>query len=163
MTTPNYAHALPLVCRHFRNTFQQASHKIIFLFRLYVTYYSIGDLSKTTRVQGGGGASFTVYVCSIRLHEEINSFSSLFAVCVGFEVLTAVAMSSIFWFLVLCSPLKCYRSFEVTYLLLLQGGRISQSRPDVSRSIYYSIQVDFLLGLLFYSEDGSAMFLRNVC
>jgi hypothetical protein len=60
---------------------------------------------------------------------------------VGFEVPTAVVMkSSIFWDITLCGPLKVNRRFGGTYSLLRAG---------------------FLLVLIFDSEDGGDMFLRN--
>jgi hypothetical protein len=48
---------------------------------------------------------------------------------VGFEVLTAVIMmSSIFWDITLCSPLKANERFGGTYRFKLHGRKINQAR-----------------------------------
>jgi hypothetical protein len=51
---------------------------------------------------------------------------------VGFEVLRAVVMkSSIFWDIMLCSPLKVNRGFGGTYRLNRQGPEISHARNQL--------------------------------
>jgi hypothetical protein len=66
---------------------------------------------------------------------------------VRFEVLTAVVMkSSIFWDIMLCSPLKVNGRFRWTYHL-----------PLLSTCFH----AGFLLGLFFDLGDGDDMFFRN--
>jgi hypothetical protein len=77
---------------------------------------------------------------------------------VGFEVLIAVAMkSSIFLDITQCSPVKVNRHFGGTYHLCLQGQGISKAC-----SACCLLHAGFLLGLLFDTEEGSDMFLRNL-
>jgi hypothetical protein len=64
------------------------------------------------------------------------------------------------WDTTLCSPLKINRRFG-TCRLCLQGRRISQARNQCEKGGKHSSAV-FLLGLFFYPEDGSDMFLRNI-
>jgi hypothetical protein len=61
---------------------------------------------------------------------------------VGFEVLTAVVKSTIFWDITLCSSLKVNRRF----------GALLGTYFDAS----------FFFGSFFDPKDGSDMFLRNV-
>jgi hypothetical protein len=49
--------------------------------------------------------------------------------CIGFEVLTAVVTkNTVFWDIMLCSPLEVKRRFGVTCRLRLQGRGISRAR-----------------------------------
>jgi hypothetical protein len=56
---------------------------------------------------------------------------------VGFEVLTAVVIkSTIFWDITPCGPLKANWRFGGTYLLRLQGRRISRTRNQQSSACH---------------------------
>jgi hypothetical protein len=66
---------------------------------------------------------------------------------VGFEVLTAVVMGSIFWDITPCSPSKFNRRYEEHVTIC---------------SACYLLHLCFLLGLFFNLEDGGDMILRNV-
>jgi hypothetical protein len=73
---------------------------------------------------------------------------------VGFEVLTAVIMkTTIFCDRTPCSPLKVNQRFGGTCRLHLQGRRRTV--------LAICFHTGFLLGLLFCSEDGGNMLLRN--
>jgi hypothetical protein len=66
--------------------------------------------------------SYKVFKCFKQKHIHTS-------LLVGFEVLTTVLMkSTIFWDIMLCSPLKVNQHFRGTYHLHLQGRRISQAR-----------------------------------
>jgi hypothetical protein len=81
---------------------------------------------------------------------------------VGFEVLTAVvAMSSVFWDITLCIPLKVDIRFGGTCSLHHHGGRKSQARNQHEAGSKQGF-ADFLLDLYFSPEYGGNMFLRNV-
>jgi hypothetical protein len=80
-----------------------------------------------------------------RLGTRNPSLSSLKAklhnsMYVGFEILTAVVMTSLFWDTTLCSRLKVNQCFGETYRLHLQG--ISQARnqneASSNKSLYNS-------------------------
>jgi hypothetical protein len=52
--------------------------------------------------------------------------------------------------------------FRGTYRLHLQDRRVSQGRNQKKYSASSAGSVGFLLGLVFHTEDGGDMFLRNV-
>jgi hypothetical protein len=87
-----------------------------------------------------------------------------------FQVLTAVVVkNSVFWDITPCSLLKVSRRFGRTYGFHLQNWRVSQARnrheADSKQMLINScclLYAVFLLGLLFNTEDGGDMFLRNV-
>lgn len=75
---------------------------------------------------------------------------------IGFKVLTAMAMrKSISWDIMQCSSVRVDRRFGGTYQLYHHDLRPRQARSKQG--------ADFLLGLLFGSEQRSVTFLRNVC
>jgi hypothetical protein len=73
---------------------------------------------------------------SVRIYQDTVSYPTAVRTSgilfnVGFEVLTAVVMkSTIFWDLLLCSPLSVNRRFGGTYCLHLQSLRVSQTRKQ---------------------------------
>jgi hypothetical protein len=74
----------------------------------------------------------------------------------AFEIHAAVTFdSSIFWDILPCNPVKINRRF---------GGKYSGSKNKPSKKPAQIRQrhAGLLLGLLFYPEYGSDMFLRNV-
>jgi hypothetical protein len=89
-------------------------------------------------------------VPSVVCPDGLSSF-----VFVGFEVLTEVVMkSTILWDITPCSALKINRRFGGTC-------RKKPAWKQVALLVTY-FHAGFLLGLLFDSEDGNDMFLRNV-
>jgi hypothetical protein len=88
------------------------------------------------------------------LHIGINNMDHA-----GFTVLTAVVMkSSILWDISPISPLKNNRRFGETYLLYIQGSRMSHAKNS---KVCYLLHAGFLLGLFFDPEDGSDIFLQR--
>jgi hypothetical protein len=84
---------------------------------------------------------------------------------VGYEVLTAVVMSSntgIFRDITPCSPLKVNQRFEGKYPLLLHCRKISRARKQSQGRWQAEPHAGFFLGLFFDPEDGGDMFLHNV-
>jgi hypothetical protein len=77
----------------------------------------------------------------------------------GFEVLTPVVMNiSIFWDIMLYSPLKINRCFEETERLHLQDRIICPTRNQLSTCFHAGA----LLSFFFNREYEEDMFLRNV-
>jgi hypothetical protein len=72
------------------------------------------------------------------IHWFLNPINSVDSI--GFEVLTAVVRSSIYWNITPCSPLKVNRRFGETYRLHLQGRRISEKAggKQTSYAVYFS-------------------------
>jgi hypothetical protein len=62
----------------------------------------------------------------------------------------------------LCTPLRFMRRFGGTRFFHLQDGRRNQAKNVMEQISIIALQDDSLLGLLFYPDDGSGMFLRNV-
>jgi hypothetical protein len=74
------------------------------------------------------------------------------------------SLTSIFWDIKSCSPLKVNRRFGGTYQLHLQGRKINPGRYQRERK--WQAELDFhagvLLGLFLDPEDGTGIFLQNV-
>jgi hypothetical protein len=101
---------------------------------------------------------------------------------VVYDALTAVVVkSSTFWGIIVCSPLKVTRRFGEACCLHLQDQGISQARNQHKFLCLLSVKrklcekqttfrrlcfppdfYGYLCSILFYSEDGSSAFLRNV-
>jgi hypothetical protein len=107
-----------------------------------------------TRTLGGGAprASYFNITYSVNL-SFICALQENDFYFVGFEVLTSVVKSSLFWDITLCSWLKVNRRFGGTCRLHLLGRRVNQARYQ--REMRWQAE-------LFDPQDGGDMFLRNV-
>jgi hypothetical protein len=61
------------------------------------------------------------FIATVGVYARGNMFH------VGFEVLTAVAVSSVFWYIMPCSPVEVDRSFGRIYGFHIQGWRVSDT------------------------------------
>jgi hypothetical protein len=66
-----------------------------------------------------------------------------------------VLKNSVLWDIMPCNPMKVSCCF---------GSSIfkAETEPNKKRALSRRSRPDFLLGLFFYPEDGSDMFIRNV-